>query len=214
MAVKTLTSLISAIAFRLGNRKGFDQKILFELQFAQQRLEEDPTIQFWFLSETTELELKANEPFVDLPSDFLREYDTFEPYYIEGGETTFLKRLMLDEALRLFADAVGPPQAYVLGDDDRLQIFPTPDQDRTITYKYVQEQPELTLEPLVDTNVWTQNASQLLMNKAGIALTQGTQNKNALANFTNDFQTSWAELIARAVEREESNMDQQRGGPS
>lgn len=205
--MSTLTNVLAALRFRLGNKKGFEADFLREIQFAQKRLEEDPTVRYWFLLNFASIVLNVGDNNIPFPAGFLREYDDVLPTITVDGVEAELERLDLEEARERFGNAVGVPQAYVMV-DSLLQVYPKPDSPYIVKFPYMKREAALGGE--VESNAWTVEAEQVLMNKAGIALSQGFRDKEALANFTNDYQVAFAELMTRVVQREESNMIRQR----
>lgn len=206
----TLTEMVAALRFRLGNKTGIDADITREINFAQERLEEDPTIAYWFLLRFSTLLLLADAKEVTLPPTFLREYDGIRPAIFKDDEFQPLDRMTVEDARKEFGTSTGQPLAYAFA-DSFIKLYPTPDVDYTLDFPFMSSLEKL-VDPSVPTNEWTDNATQMLMNKAGIALAQALRDKDALANFTNDFNVAFAEMMSRVVEREESNFDHQRGG--
>lgn len=205
--MSTLANIESALRFRLGNKKGFEADFLREIRFAQKRLEEDPTIRYWFLLQFSSIVLTPGQHTIPFPEGFLREYDDLLPYYEEDGVRIDLNRVDLDDAQHMFGTWSGAPQVYIMI-DNLLQIYPKPDKAYTIIFPHMKREP--TLGDGVLENEWTREAEQVLLNKAGIALAQGFRDMEALQNFTNDFQAAFRELIIRVTQREESNMVRQR----
>lgn len=205
-----LTEMIIAIRFRLGNKKGIDADIIREINFAQTRLEEDPTIPYWFLVNFNSIVLTVDVKDVPFPTLFLREYDGVLPSLLIEDEYIPLERLDLSEARARYGLTTGQPRAYVIV-DNLFQVFPTPDKQYILDFPNIQSQ-EILADPTTLTNSWTKDAAQMLMNKAGIALSQALRDKDALANFTNDFNVAFAEMTTRVIAREDANMDHQRGG--
>lgn len=210
MAVNTLTNLISALRFRLGNKTGREADFLREVQFAQQRLEDDPTLEYWFLVKLATLNVISGDRDVAVPLDFIREYDGIVPLLNVNSKQLALPRADFEEAVLSFQDAVGQPQCYAMY-DERFVLFPIPDKAYTIDYNYLAREEDLVLTTN-ESNAWTKHAFQMLLNKAGIALAQSFRDKDALANFTADFQAAFSELLTRITQREEVNFHQSRGG--
>lgn len=207
-----LTEMIAALRFRLGNKKGIDGEILREIQFAQSRLEEDPTIPYWFLVQFSSIILPEGGQDVAFPAGFIREYDGVLPAIVIDGKYTELTRYHLDQARGEFGTAVGQPLVYVII-DSVFKVYPTPDKEYILDFPHVRSEGKLSnIDPVLEDNAWTANATQMLMNKAGIAIAQALRDKDALGNFTNDFNVAFAEMMSRVVAREESNLCHQRGG--
>ncbi len=204
-----LTEMIAALRFRLGNKKGLDADILREINFAQERLEKEPTLDYWFLVNFSTILLTQGDNNIPFPTGYLREYDDHLPSLIVSGGYVPLLRLSLEDARAEFGTASGAPRAYTIV-DGLFKVFPTPDKEYQMDLPFIKAQPILT-EVVVE-NEWTLEASQILMNKAGIALSQALRDQEALANFTNDFNVAFGEMASRVVQREEANMDRQRGG--
>jgi hypothetical protein len=205
-----ITEILAAIRFRLGNKKGFDNDILREINYAQQRLEDDPTIDYWFLVRFGAFSLTAGDNIVTIPSDFVREYDGYPPYLTLNERVVHLDKMDLPDAQIVYGDSTGVPEAYTVVDGE-VKVYPKPDQNYVLTFPYVGR--ETTLDGVsVLENGWTKNATQVLLNKAGIALAQAFRDQDALANFTADYQVAFSELMTRVVAREEANMARERGG--
>ena len=203
-----LTEMIAALRFRLGNRKGLDSDIIREINFAQERLESDPTIPYWFLVKKSTISFTGGDAQVQFPPDFIREYDQVLPKLVVGDQLIPLVRMDEDDAIDLFGGGKGQPQAYVIIDGE-FTLYPTPLEDGQFIFRYVMKEPKLEVG-VVEENAWTLNASQMLMNKAGIALAQALRDQDALATFTNDFSVAYSEMMTRVVAREEANFDRAR----
>lgn len=210
MAVKTLPKLISALRFRLGNKKGFDDDFLREIQFAQERLEDDPTLEYWFLTKMASIIVISGVAELVLPTNFIREFDSILPFLQLNGKVIRLVRADFEDAKLHFQNAVGQPTHYSEY-DEKLVLFPTPDKGYILEYTYLAREEEL-VPTTNESNAWTRNAFQMLLNKTGIALAQSFRDKEALANFTADFQAAFSELMTRITQREEVNFHQSRGG--
>jgi hypothetical protein len=209
--MNTLTDMIAALRFRLGNKKGIDADILREIQFAQTRLQEDPTIEYWFLLNLSTIVLPEGQAEIPFPDGFIRESEGNLPYIDLGTSFPELEKMTMSHARNCFGAGVGMPRAYSLG-DNVLQVYPIPDKQYNLRFSYIRQEPVLTTDPVMGTNAWTTEAMQMLLNKAGIPLAQALRDKDALAAFTNDFNVAFAEMMTRVVQREEANFDHQRGG--
>lgn len=207
----SLMEMIAALRFRLGNKKGIDADILREIQLAQKRLEDDPTLEFWFLLQLGTLVVPAGEALVVLPQSFIRGFDGLAPALVVGEGYVDLIRMEGEDARYEFGAAVGTPVAYTFI-DNQLKLYPTPDNSYTIDFAFVQRAATLTDTEgsAVLTNSFTENAFNLLMNKAGITLSQALRDKEALSNFTNDYNAAFGEMLTRITQREDANFHNQR----
>lgn len=210
----TLTDMISMIQFRLGRRKDLAAEIEREITLAQTRLEDSPILEPWFLVQTDPVAVTQGSHTVPLPLLFIRESEEEQMQVEVGGIKFPIARASLDDVRAEFQGATGRPQAYVLY-GETLEVYPLPDKDYTIEYTYAKRGVSLVSTDPTDppdplfvptlSNVWTDNAYPLLMNKALIILAMAIGHKEALANATNDFNTAFAEMQTRSVQREDSN---------
>lgn len=180
--------------------------MLAEINLAQSRLERDPSVDWWFLLKRVSLPLAAGSSDLVLPADYLRLAEQSVPvlYQKDGTALGKLARAYQEDAI--FYDTDHP--AYYVLENDTFKVYPTPNQDFDVSIQYVQK--DLELSDLLPTNLWMDFAYTLLMNKAGIALAQGIQNKDALGNFSADFAAAYKEAFIESVARSDLTFSQAR----
>ena len=209
--------MIAQLSFRFGNRAGIEAEALREIKLAQERLTNDPSMEFWFMHVAIEIQVTAGQASVNVefavdPSqDFVREVEG-HPLLIRSSEGTLdkIERVNYEDGLRQFGEASGTPLAYSFY-GRQYTFFPTPDVLTSFELFYAFKPLALSVEePTILENEFTVNAYSLLMNKAGIAMAQAYRDKDGLANFTADYNAAFAEIMRQIVQYEESNFDQTR----
>lgn len=180
--------------------------MLAEINLAQLRLERDPAVDWWFLLTRTNLPLTAESNDLQLPTDYLRLAEQSVPvlYHKDGTALGKLARAYQEDAV--FYDTTAP--AYYVLENNTFKVYPTPSQDFDVNIQYVKKDVELSSS--VTTNLWVDFAFTLLMNKAGIALAQGIQHKDALVNFSADFAVAYKEAFIESVARSDLTFSQVR----
>lgn len=201
-----LSNLYTQISFRLGNRKGMEPQILAELNLAQLRLERDPSVDWWFLLKRVTLDVEEGVSSIILPADYIRLAEQSVPLLCstEGAALGKLARAYHEDAV--LADVAAP--AYYVLEGDSLKVYPSPSMPYKLDIQYVAKEPALSDSVLE--NQWTSFAYALLMCKAGIALSQGIQFKEALANFSADFAAAYKEAFVETVARSDLTFSQVR----
>lgn len=180
--------------------------MLAEINLAQLRLERDPSTDWWFLLKRVSLPLAAGSSDVQLPADYIRIAEQSIPvlYQKDGTALGKLARAYQEDAV--LADTDHP--AYYVLENDTFKVYPIPTQDYDVNIQYVAKDVELS--DTATTNLWMDFAYSLLMNKAGIALAQGIQHKDALANFSADFAAAYKEAFIESVARSDLTFSQVR----
>lgn len=177
-----------------------------ELNLAQLRLERDPSVDWWFLLKRVTLDVTAGNPSAPLPADYIRLAEQSIPvlYSTEGEALGKLARAYQEDAVLADVDA---PAYYVL-EGNTFKIYPVPAEPYKIDIQYVAKEPELSES--IQENQWTSFAYALMMCKAGIALSQGLQFKDALANFSADYASAYKEAFIETVARADLTFSQVR----
>lgn len=208
----TIQDMLAMISFRLGNRKGMDSQILREVQLAQSRLEKDPKVDWWFLQKQSNFTIGPTVPFPQLPADYERLVDQTVPLLSVVGQTNYKKlvRAYQEDALVDMGNCSDPTYYTLLG--RAIAVFPPATIDYNLGLIYIAREPILTTEapnPVLE-NQWTREAFALLMCKAGIALAQALQNKDALSNFVADYNAAYSEAFTESFARSDINFSQVR----
>lgn len=161
---------------------------------------------WWFLVNRATIDLPAGISQVSLPVDFIRIAEQSIPLLLDetGKPLGKLARAYYEDAV------VCPPDetAYYVLEGDLMWVYPAPTMPRKLQIQYVKKDAELSATVL--SNQWTARAYQLLMCKAGIALAQALQAKDALENFSADYAASYSECFKETVARSDLTFSQSR----
>jgi hypothetical protein len=208
----TIQDMLEMIAFRLGNRKGMENQILREVQLAQSRLEKDPKVDWWFLQKQSNFTIGPSVPFPQLPADYERLVDQTVLLLSVVGQSNYKKlaRAYQEDALVDMGSHSDPTYYSLIG--KVVAVFPPATVDYTIGLTYIAREPLLStaVDAPISENQWTKEAFALLMCKAGIALAQALQNKDALGNFVADYNAAYSEAFTESFARSDINFSQVR----
>ena len=201
----TLQDIIDSISFRLGNRKGMEAHITREVKLAQQRLERDPTCDWWFLRQ------RRNITFTDsvytFEADIVRPVDDQDLLILAtDGSYTRAMRAMADDLL--VAGNVKTTDYYAL-EGRTINLYPFRSGDQICNMVFIVADTQLSL--VTDSNLWTENGFACLMTRAGIAMAQAIANKDALQNFVADYNEALVTLQNETIARYDNNYHQVRG---
>lgn len=208
----TIQDMLSMIAFRLGNRKGMEQTILREVQLAQSRLEKDPKVDWWFLQKQSNFPIGPTIPAPQLPADYERLVDQTVPLLLNQDQIALSKlvRAYQEDALLDMGNVSAPTYYSLVG--RYIAVLPPAVVDGFISLTYIAREPILTIDgtsPVLE-NQWTKEAFALLMCKAGIAIAQAIQHKDALGNFVADYNSAYSEAFTESFARSDINFSQVR----
>jgi hypothetical protein len=195
----------------LGFRTNLDQTILANLRDQQTKLELSPTKPWFLLSDEETLATVASTRTVDLPADFLEEWEEGTITYTDlDGNLTELKKDLYDVLLHNYKEEpAGPPEAYAIV-GTKLAIFPLPDDAYTLSWRYyaADDQIELAQE-----NQWLKYIPELLIGKAGAFVAASLRDKEAIAIFDRMTQENMLLLANQNEARGMANFEMQMGGP-
>ncbi len=168
----------------LGFRSDKETEIVAALQDAQVMLERGATLPWFLLSEVASISTSDGEERVAIPTDFLREWEDDPLWYFKagtGGDADTWTELAKDDLalLRSRYSGEGTPVAYAL-DVRYFRIFPTPDDTYTLKMMYFKKDAILTTNI---ENQWLEFFPYLVIGEAGILLSAGLRDANALAVF-------------------------------
>lgn len=203
---------VATIARRLGNRTGMESDIIAEMQLAQTTLESDATIRPWFLlTEIASTTATAGEERLQLPSNFLAEYEEGTLFVYDGtldDPWVELVKCPFDDNVKVAKGASGKPESYSLT-GDYFRLFPTPDAAYTMKMLYFKQ--DTTLSSDVE-NQWLKYAPQLLIAETGITMAAYLQNKIAHAMFSGLRDLERKRLLVENTSREVTNEELFMGG--
>ena len=192
----------------LGFRSDKETEIIAALQDAQVMLERGATLPWFLQSEVASIVTVDGEERVPLPTDFLREWEDDPLWYFvagSGGDDDTWTELAKDDLalLRSKYPGEGAPVAYAL-DVKYFRIFPAPDDAYTLKIIYFKKDAVLTANI---ENQWLTYFPYLVIGEAGILLSAGLRDANALAIFQ-----KWAdEWRARMLVENEARMHASHG---
>ncbi len=204
---------ISRIQRRLGFRSDLVSAITEAIQDAQMRAEDSPTLPWFLITEVSSITTTIGEERVQLPSDFLREYEDDALYYFNAAATDDADKWVelpkddLDFLRRKYPGS-GAPKAYTIA-GDYFRIFPTPDAVYTLKSMYYQA--DLVLTDNVE-NLWLKHAPFMLINDAGNEIAADIGNKEAAAKFASGYQRALLALAGENEARKHENRRYVMGG--
>lgn len=197
----------------LGFRTDLTDTIVTNLKLAQQQLELGPTKPWFMLSEESTTVTEDGEERVEIPSDFIKEYNEEGLTYIPDDtdvKPVQLRKDDLDTLRANFLNVVpGPPEAYSL-EGNYFRIFPEPDDAYTIRMLYYKQQTVLSTN--VENN-WLKYNPYLLLGTAGMQVAGSLRDANALQVFQGWLTAGLKILNGHDTDRGLSNRALQMGGP-
>lgn len=202
---------VDTLIFRLGRSSrvstAFRAQVLSELQTAQRRLEDDPSLPWFLLTDRSHHLLTQYEERVRLPSDFVRENEEDELRIKVSGEAdtsyTALQKDHWDSVPLPFRPGVyGRPKYFTIW-GEYLILSPAPDRnDYQIQMTYWKRD---NLFSLTEENLWLRYAPDFLMAEAGITIALAIGNQSALQLFTSQRVQMKTLLHNQTIARQETN---------
>ena len=200
----------------LGFRASADntESIVEALQDAQTTLEQREILPWFLESEQAYTTTTSGEERVQLPSDFLMEYEDGAFWFLDTtitdqSESQYKKLVKTDiELARRLYYIPGKPMAYVLA-KDYFRIFPQPDAAYQVRMVYYQS------DDVLNSNIenrWLKYASDLLIGTAGVEIARSLRNVHAEEIF-NAMVTTGAAIVERKTQaRKHQNRRYVMGG--
>lgn len=194
----TLPELVSAVAARMGSRRGIEKEVQEEMQLAIRRLEEGP-VKFWFLLGDTRTNVTTEgEGRLPVPGNFLREYEE-GALWVNQEDGTRIPLIKRDNTtLARDYPGSGIPVAYSLT-GQYFRLYPIPDMEYGMDVLIYQRSPALRED--LD-NVWFHHGTELLINATchNMAIRQrdGSAVKLYLAKEMSEYQKLVIDHEARA----------------
>lgn len=206
---------VSRVQRTLGFRADNATEIVDALQDAQVELEQAASLPWFLLTEVANIATVIDEERVELPTDFLQEWEEDPLHYFSttsGVEDEDLWTPLEKEDLGYLRDnwpASGAPEAYAL-DKDYYRIFPTPDAAYTLKHIYYKQDAVLTENV---ENLWLEHIPFLLIGIAGVQLAVALRDPDAVAMFTLWERKYRDELFRKNEARMHSSRRYIMGGP-
>jgi len=207
----TRDEVVALIALRLGNRTDQDTNIVNELKYVQTKMEEMSELPWFMLSAWESIPTIASQDYVDLPSDFLLEWeqgtlqlldpDSGEYIPLTKDEYQFLHNKYRDE------DAAQPKAYALVG--ATYALFPTPDIVYTMRHRFFEA------DTVLSTNVendWLKYAPDVFLNRAGMTMAQNLRDKDALSAFTAEYGDALKRMWDKDEARKSAGIEYVMGG--
>lgn len=206
--------VVKLLAWRLGSRKNFTDRILAEMEYAQRSVLETNEWLPWFLeTEMVNTVTTSGDNRVALPADFLLEIEEQHLWYVnsEGKELVLGKADYDFLQARYALTENGEPKHYALG--AQFFIFPTPDAAYTLHLRYYGADTSMVVDN-VETK-WLKHASDLVIAAAGKELAEKHIQNDALAvKYENDLVKAWTRLLNKHTAMQEINQSRVAGSES
>jgi hypothetical protein len=206
--------VVKLLAWRLGSRKNFTDRILAEMEYAQRSVLETNEWLPWFLeTEMANTTTVAGDNRVALPDDFLLEIEEQHLWYVnsEGKELVLGKADYDFLQARYALTENGEPAHYALG--SQFYIFPTPDAAYTLHLRYYAADTSMIIDN-VETK-WLKHASDLVIAAAGKELAEKhMQNETLATRYGNDLAKAWTRLLNKHIAMQEINQSRVAGSES
>lgn len=205
---------VRLLAWRLGSRKNFTERILAEMEYAQRQVLETNEWLPWFLeTEMVNASTSIGDRRVALPDDFLLEIEEQHLYYVnsEGKEVPLGKADYDFLQARYALTEDGPPVHYALG--AQFFLFPVPDAVYVLRQRYYAADTSMIADN-VETK-WLKHAGDLVIAATGKELAEKhIQNTTLAQGFINDMAKAWARLLNKHTAMQEINQSRVAGSES
>lgn len=208
----TRDDVMTLLRLRLEGRTDLDDRIVAEMKFAQSVvMEANPWLPWFLITEDNTLSTVAGVQSVDLPSDFLAEFEEGTVSLTIEGKVIPLTKKDMSVALRQFPGQ-GTPQVYsVVGES--VLFFPCPDAVYPISLVYYGRDVDMTLAN-VET-AWLKHAADVVVALVGQAVaTKHIMNQTLAASFSSDIAPAWTRLLDKHTAYMEENVQRYLGGNS
>jgi hypothetical protein len=201
-----LNDMVSLIQMRLGFRDDHRDNIIREINLAQYQLERDPTYNPPFLWRAKDICICPDCLDYALPAGFIRLDEMNNPLYQADGHYV-ARELDKSIAINTYEQnkVGGCPEFFSIYSGNLRLDKRACGILRLFYITATTPLSESTLE-----NRWTQEAFDLLMNKAGIALASALEEVRALERFSADYFMSLATFKRQCVAYEDQGMNTSR----
>jgi len=211
----TKQEALDLIKLRLGSRADtdLDALVLAELNSSQIELEGTEPLLWFCLTENAMHDTVAGEARIPVPTDFVTETDEMALEISSDGGVTFpdeLTKGSYDAIRAKYGDTTGIPEAYALVGQNFI-LGPVPDDVYVVRMKYQGRDTAMSSLALSETNEWLTQASDYVVNHAGVAVATWIKDGDAAQAFGARFMAAKTRLTTLATSREEANRDRQMG---
>lgn len=202
----TLSDILEAARFRLGNKTNLDNHIAREVRLAQRALETDPKLNLWFLFRSFTFQSYLTERAYPLPNDFVKMSEMYQPYFLnEQNLVSSLKRKPTNLVFR--PTTLGVPEYYGL----EAQMFIT-DKDAEGVYRIFYYASDVDLhQGQVEENNWTRISPLILMLRAVMNVAKTTRDMDLFSLTKAEYDVEYKNLHDMCVAQEDVGYDLSRG---
>lgn len=206
----TRDEAIAEVKRGTGFRANLDTTILAAFDAAQRQLELGKTLPWFLITYDAELAYVANSPTLDLPEDFIRLTDEYDPYYIEASSTNVripILRKNYTEGRDAYGNTDDPsdatrPKVFVIRTRTDLLFYPIPTESFSVFLTYYAKQPLVSTLAADGENEWLREASEVLIGEAGLRVASMTRDKDALGIFSARRDAGQRALMGEIIEQE------------
>ncbi len=202
-----VVALVKRRMARFGSSTSLDADVVIELNQAQKRLELNPFLPWFLLSERSTISTVEAEARIIVPTDMIREYEEGTLWVLDaqGGEHELTKNLWDELKNDSRFDGTGRPKRYAtVGLYFRLR--PIPDAIYTLRMIYYKAQSVIVQDGT--TNQWLTWGTDLLVAEAGFILaTSYTQNDKSAKMFRDMIPAEMTRLMIADEARKHANIE-------
>lgn len=203
--------LVKVLAWRLGNRKDMEERIIAEMDLAQELVLEQHPWKPWFLAKDLEgVSLQAGESSFALPADYLDEAEDAVLWLVEpetGGYIECQKETVED--LRRFLPTYDRPYAYAV-DKGFVKLSSGVPVALNVSWQYMAKDALMSLDN-VET-LWLKYAPDLVLAAIGAEIAgKHLQNPTLAGAFQSDMGQAWQRLQALDTAKKELNQQRAMG---
>lgn len=213
----TRDEIVSLVLSRLGKRESNTYLVTqarTELQIIQRtKLEKGMHMPYFLLSDETALVVNPGVRLgIDLPSNFLREWDQWQLALYDATLSDPYTDLLKDDfdilKSRYGSDSASTPKAYSLVGSAKAAVFPLSDVVREARLVYFKK--EDVLSDSVSTNAWTVNAEDVLISELGVVMSRYARS-DLLSEFKDDAQRAQDRMFYESLARLNAAREAYRG---
>lgn len=202
----TRDEAVSLIQRRLGNRTDLADDIITEMQNQQNLLEMMPELPWFLLKVTSTLQADAsNYDQIDLPSDFILEYEEDDLEWNNDGTWVPIDKDDWDAMKRADLSLYDAPSFYAsIG--EQFWLRPAPESQLTFRLRYYAKAAVLSTDI---ENVWLANAPEVLIGQTGVIMASYLRDKEAKALFDESLKTATVLMQAMNDRKKTQNQNMQ-----
>jgi len=198
---------VDLVLKRLGQRSAQtslrDLTIAEMAQVQRTELEGNAWLPWFLLGGEVGVTFTASAPTQSFANDWLAPWEDWHPYWVDSaGARKFLVREDYDVALREYT-GTGAPKVYDFVGDQQVRVFPTPDKDYTVYWRYYAQDADISGVWGDANNVenkWLRLASDLLIARTGLVMAEQYLLSAQMAQlFKGQAQAAEARLYAKHV---------------